>query len=176
MPLTLAGPDLRERALEAQRLGLELHPVLEVLERLQRQIEEVPRPARRVEYREPAQPLEAHELRARTPAMSVDRRVSTCLPCSRPSWIALAMTSGVVAGDAVGGELLGDGERVEHRRQPTTRPARARPAPAARSIWADFEAKAHGRNGRFVAERPVNTGPTPLTDPRLSDPPPGAAP
>ena len=81
------------------------------------------------------------------------------------------MTSGVVAGDAVGGELLGDGERVEHRRQPTTRPARARPAPAARSIWADFEAKAHGRNGRFVAERPVNTGPTPLTDPRLSDPP-----
>ena len=79
------------------------------------------------------------------------------------------MTSGVVAGDAVGGELLGDGERVEHRRQPTTRPARARPAPAARSIWADFEAKAHGRNGRFVAERPVNTGPTPLTDRPLSD-------
>ena len=34
---------------------------------------------------------------------------------------------GLVAVDAAGGELLGDGERVEHARQPATRPTQAKP-------------------------------------------------
>ena len=44
IPLTLAGPTSGKRPLEAQGLRLELHPVLEVLERLQREVEEVPEP------------------------------------------------------------------------------------------------------------------------------------
>ena len=50
--------DLRKRALETQRLRLELHPMLEVLERLQREVEEVARAAGRIENREPAQAVE----------------------------------------------------------------------------------------------------------------------
>ena len=57
MPLTLAGPTSGNARWKPQRLGLELHPVLEVLERLQRQVEEVPRAARRIEHRERAQPI-----------------------------------------------------------------------------------------------------------------------
>ena len=47
-------------------------------------------------------------------------------------------------GPHAGGELLGDGERVEHRGQPTTttRPARAKPAAAAWSIRADLGGEA----------------------------------
>ena len=47
-----------KRPLEAQRFRLELHPMLQILERLQGEIEEVPRAAGRVEHREHAQPVE----------------------------------------------------------------------------------------------------------------------
>ena len=57
-------------------------------------------------------------------------------------------------------ELTSVGERIEHREGSLPRGRRERNRPAARSIRADFEAKAHGRNGQFVAQRPVNTGPT----------------
>lgn len=38
------------------------------------------------------------------------------------------------------GELLGDGERVEHQGQPTTRPAEAKPAPPPGRFRPDFGA------------------------------------
>ena len=56
--LDVGRADLRKRALQAQRLRLELHAMLEVLERLQREVEEIARAAGRVEHREPAQPVE----------------------------------------------------------------------------------------------------------------------
>ena len=58
-PLDVGRADFRERPLEApQRLGLELDAVLEVLERLQRQVQEVARAAGRVEHRESPQAVE----------------------------------------------------------------------------------------------------------------------
>ena len=72
---------------------------------------------------------------------------ATCLPCSRPSWIALATTSAWWRADAAGGELR-DGERIEHRGQPTTHPAQAnsprRPVDSRRRLAAvavDFRRK-----------------------------------
>ena len=53
----IGGTDGRKRALKANRLGFEVHPMLNVLERVQRQIEEVARPAGRIQNRERPQPL-----------------------------------------------------------------------------------------------------------------------
>ena len=54
----MAGPMSGNARLEAQRFYLELHPMLQILERLKGEIEEVPRAAGRVEHRERAQPVE----------------------------------------------------------------------------------------------------------------------
>ena len=93
----------------------------------------------------------------RTSAMSVDRRVSRFdlgpyLARAGPELVGgdvvalqavverLRDDLGVVAGNAAGGELRGDGERVEHRGQPTTRPAEAKPAPPPGGFRPDFGA------------------------------------
>ena len=56
--LDVGWADLWERALEAERFRLELHPVLQVLQRLESEIQEVPRATGRVKHRERAQPVE----------------------------------------------------------------------------------------------------------------------
>ena len=62
---------------------------------------------------------------------------------------------GLFAGDAAGGELLGDGEHVEHEGQPTHAAGAENRLAAAQSIPRDFGAKARWRNGRF---RPQTIG------------------
>ena len=56
--LGVGPPDLLKRTLEAEGLPLELHSTLAVLEGLQRQTEEVPQAAGRIEYRKIAQPAQ----------------------------------------------------------------------------------------------------------------------
>ena len=58
IPLTLAGTDGGEGALEAHRLGLELDAVLQVLEGVQREVEEVAGAAGGIEDGEGAQLFE----------------------------------------------------------------------------------------------------------------------
>ena len=62
---------------------------------------------------------------------------------SRPSSIALVMTSASVADDVASGEVLGGGERVETSRQPKLTHAAdtGENDPRRRSIRADFGAK-----------------------------------
>ena len=83
MPLTLAGPIFRERPLEAERLRLELHPMLQILERLEREVQEVARAARGVEHRERAQPVEERPvppLGLVSPFRAGGRRPGGCRP------------------------------------------------------------------------------------------------
>ena len=57
-PPHVGRADRRERPLKPHRLGFQLHPVLQVLERVQRQVQEVARAAGGVEHREGAKPGE----------------------------------------------------------------------------------------------------------------------
>ena len=57
MPLTLAGPTSGNARWKPSASASSLYPVLQVLERLQGEIEVVSGAARRIEHREPAQPV-----------------------------------------------------------------------------------------------------------------------
>ena len=76
---------------------------------------------------------------------------------------------GLFAGDAAGGELLGDGEHVEHEGQPTPAAGAENRLAAAQSIPRDFGAKARWRNGRFRPQTIGNIDRFRLTVHTLSD-------
>ena len=76
---------------------------------------------------------------------------------------------GLFAGDAAGGELLGDGEHVEHEGQPTHAAGAENRLAAAQSIPRDFGAKARWRNGRFRPQTIGNIDRFRLTVHPLSD-------
>ena len=79
---------------------------------------------------------------------------------------------GLFAGAAAGGELLGDGEHVEHEGQPTHAAGAENRLAAAQSIPRDFGAKARWRNGRFRPQTIGNIDRFRFTERLLLDPEP----